>query len=434
MAAKPSGPAEVRMYNVGFGDCFLLSVPYTEAAGGKRHVLIDYGSSGKPDGAPAKLMRRIAENIQAHVAGQRFAVVATHRHRDHINGFDDTVASAGGDIIAGMHPEVVVQPWTEDLDAPENATTLHSFRAPTRRYLRGLTAAHAFAAQLTQNLDDLLPFAPRAVRRQLAFIGENNTKNVDAVKNLATMGTQKPVYTYCGRPSGLTKFLPGVKVHVLGPPTVQQYPEIASDYADESDEYWLHRAKLLRGFAERGVAGAGRGKLFPRARTVGIARARPHVRWFLHQLQEAALEQVRAIVTDLEDQMNNTSLILVFEIGGKTLLFPGDAQLENWTYALTKAAKREKYKALLNKADVYKVGHHGSRNATPKAMVWQQLLRQSSATGPNRLVTFLSTREGQHGTTNEVPKQALVTELKARSDLHSTLEAATDGTPEVVVI
>src|SRR5258705_3265483 len=106
MAAKPSGPVEVRMYNVGFGDCFLLTVPYAQADGGPRHLLIDYGSSGKPDGAPADVMRRIAQDIRAHVGAGRFAVVATHRHRDHINGFDDKSTTVGGDIIAAMKPDV----------------------------------------------------------------------------------------------------------------------------------------------------------------------------------------------------------------------------------------------------------------------------------------------------------------------------------------
>jgi beta-lactamase superfamily II metal-dependent hydrolase len=39
-------------------------------------------------------------------------------------------------------------------------------------------------------------------------------------------------------------------------------------------------------------------------------------------------------VTMLDKVMNNTSVILVFEVGNKKLLFPGDAQLENWLFAL----------------------------------------------------------------------------------------------------
>jgi hypothetical protein len=43
---------------------------------------------------------------------------------------------------------------------------------------------------------------------------------------------------------------------------------------------------------------------------------------------------VLGIVTTLDSYLNNTSLILLFEVNGKKFLFPGDAQLENWSWAL----------------------------------------------------------------------------------------------------
>jgi glyoxylase-like metal-dependent hydrolase (beta-lactamase superfamily II) len=94
------------MYNVGFGDCFLLTFPY--AAGGDRHVLIDFGSFPKPKDAPKGFMEAIAADIAQHVQGGRLAVVATHRHADHINGFATNAQhTASGDIIAKLKPEVV---------------------------------------------------------------------------------------------------------------------------------------------------------------------------------------------------------------------------------------------------------------------------------------------------------------------------------------
>ena len=53
--------ARLRAYNVGFGDCLLLSLTYGDAT--KRHVLIDFGSTEKPNSAPRDHMKRIAENI-----------------------------------------------------------------------------------------------------------------------------------------------------------------------------------------------------------------------------------------------------------------------------------------------------------------------------------------------------------------------------------
>ena len=72
--------------------------------------------------------------------------------------------------------------------------------------------------------------------------------------------------------------------------------------------------------------------LFPKK----ISRKVPvNARWFRHRMRNMRAELMLSIVTILDRQMNNTSLILLFEANGKKLLFPGDAQIENWSYALS---------------------------------------------------------------------------------------------------
>ena len=51
---KPKGMT-LRSYQVGFGDCFLLSFHY-DGGTHDRHVLIDFGSTGQPKGSGDKLM------------------------------------------------------------------------------------------------------------------------------------------------------------------------------------------------------------------------------------------------------------------------------------------------------------------------------------------------------------------------------------------
>src|SRR3546814_10469532 len=85
--------------------------------------------------------------------------------------------------------------------------------------------------------------------------------------------------------------------------------------------------------------------------------------------------------------MNNTSVILLFEVGDKHLLFPGDAQYENWMYALAQEGVTQR----LCKVNVYKVGHHGSLNATPKDL-WNGFEARGSSKTANRLRSFLSTK------------------------------------------
>src|SRR5579863_3041652 len=130
MATEPK-LVTVRMYNVGFGDCFLLSFCY-EPELRDQHILIDFGSVGGGD------LSKIAAEIQKDCHGKLYAVVATHRHRDHINGF----AGKPGAIIASCKPEIVLQPWTED---PEAAATA---KFPSGMYFQSLNAMQAYAGTI----------------------------------------------------------------------------------------------------------------------------------------------------------------------------------------------------------------------------------------------------------------------------------------------
>jgi len=116
--------------------------------------------------------------------------------------------------------------------------------------------------------------------------------------------------------------------------------------------------------------------------------------------------------------MNNTSVILLFEIGGRKLLFPGDAQIENWAFALNDKA----WKKVLTGVNVYKVGHHGSLNATPKSL-WALFANKGDEHKHDRLETLCSTKAGKHGNVKsgtEVPRHVLVDELKKDSAFIST--------------
>jgi hypothetical protein len=427
--AKPSGPPTVRMYNVGFGDCFLLSFPYGSASVGPRHLLIDFGSHPLPVGAPKGFMERIAEDIQTQCQGGRLAVVATHRHADHISGFATNGKGTGsGDIIRALKPDIVVQPWTEHPQAAQDAHK-PALRLAALGAHKSLEEMQRYAAALVPQLLRLPAFIPRDIRLQLTYTGQDVVKNQEAVENLMTMGRRKPKYVYAGSTSGLETFLPGVKIHVLGPPTLDQAPSIAS-YAKSSPEYWLRRRQM----ALRAARPAGRGRdgaPFPQAQRRSRGNVPAHARWFIARMRQAFAEEMLGIVTELDGVMNNTSVILLFEVAGQKLLFPGDAQLENWSYALTK------YRTLLNGVTVYKVGHHGSLNATPKTL-WRILTEGDTAVPSAQFRTLMSTlgdvHGGKAGRPTEVPRGPLVDELKHKSRLTTTLDQPDFGQPRIVVL
>jgi hypothetical protein len=145
---------------------------------------------------------------------------------------------------------------------------------------------------------------------------------------------------------------------------------------------------------------------------------RINARWLIHHARTVRGEQLLQIVRSLDQEMNNTSVILLFQIGKKKLLFPGDAQIENWQYALG----QKRYQTLLTSVNLYKVGHHGSLNATPKSL-WKLFKNKSEEKTANRLLSLMSTMEGKHGSVyseTEVPRIKLVRELQHESDLFTT--------------
>ncbi len=382
----------VRAYQVGFGDCFLLGFHY--ARFDNRYILIDFGSTEKPEGAPprSEMMRRIAEDIRKR-CGKLEAVVATHRHADHINGFTTRNGEGSGDIIRKCRPKMVLQPWTESREAAAD---------PCVQPLMGsLRTLHAFSWQIrATELTRLLRVKGynESVLRELRRFAANNAwtkdpSNFSAVENLRTM-SKKPLYLSHGQPSGLE--LPGVEVHVLGPPTLEQSQEILKQRATHPDEFW----QLLR---SSGPVAAGDAPLFDSPATRVSEWAPQQARWLIRRLSSLRGEQLLEMVRILDDVLNNTSLILLFKVGSQKLLFPGDAQWENWSYAL----KQPGIKELLEGATLYKVGHHGSRNATPKSL-WKLI------DGP-RLQSVMSTKPERHGHARdhtEVPRTSLVEELK----------------------
>jgi beta-lactamase superfamily II metal-dependent hydrolase len=431
MATKPTS-VEVRAYQVGFGDCFLVSFVYPKQE--KRHVLIDFGTTELPKGLKAAdHMPKVAQAIKDECGGALTAVVATHRHADHISGFaTDAKSGHSGTIIAACRPKVVLQPWTEDPKAARNGKTATAGSNRTARgFLAGLAAMHEVAAAVERIAQSPPRSMSAATAKQLQFLGMDNIKNKSAVENLIQMGADATaVWANHGSSSGLERLLPGVKVRVLGPPDLSQTERIKKMRSSDPDEFWqlVGGRKALRELGGVEIDDQMNGK----ARIPLPVEAR----WFCDRLSVMTNEQLLEIVRILDDQMNNTSLILLFEVGKKKLLFPGDAQLENWSYALQDAPDAAETQKLLAGVDLYKVGHHGSRNATPKQLLWDGFSKRGGAKG-KRLRTLLSTMPGKHGTPSkktEVPRTTLLEALENETDLLNTHELGKGDLCQLAVV
>jgi hypothetical protein len=410
-------------FQVGFGDCFLLRFHY--ANGGNKHILVDFGSYPKASWLAGDGMRRIAEKIKSECGGKLDGLVATHRHADHLNGFTND-ADDPGSVIASCKPDVVVQPWTEDPDARTKAKkpTASFMSAPSNAGPNERQTAFARGLSFVDSLDamrGLLPIIEREVTElrntgnaemanQLAFLGQNGLSNLSAVKNLMDMGEKGDArYVFYGADSGLENVLPGVKVTVLGPPTLEQSDSILKYASSSKAQYWLTLTRTAMHVGDNAKP------LFPRADPVAYDSAPAYARWLISQLRSLRGRQLLELVRTMDGVLNNTSVVLLFEVGDKKLLFPGDAQLENWSYALKQAG----VSASLRDVDFYKVGHHGSLNATPKKLLWENFARRGQG-----LQTAVSTLEdvhgGKHGKPTEVPRETLVAALEKDSKFLTT--------------
>lgn len=71
----------IRSYNVGFGDCFLVTF---QDGAKRRNMVVDFGNAPGQTNAGYP---EIAQNIYDETGGHLDLVVMTHEHLDHIEGF-----------------------------------------------------------------------------------------------------------------------------------------------------------------------------------------------------------------------------------------------------------------------------------------------------------------------------------------------------------
>jgi hypothetical protein len=368
-------------------------------------VLIDFGSSRSPNRADP--LPVVAQLIAGHTGGQLDVLVCTHRHKDHLSGFGKP---ASADLIDGLKPKLVVRPWTDDPAAAAHATGPTLAGEGSHRFALGLAQAQSFANALGEAVIETRGL--RGELHELALLQLANQAAHDRLEKWAEAGT--PAYVSYGSASRIEDFVPGIKVQVLGPPTVEQWPEVSGQRANDP-EYWLSQHALL----SQALAAGGLERTAARVLTKEDPVDPGPIRWLVERMRDQHEASLLRIVRTLDDALNNTSVVLLIDAGDKRLLLSGDAQIENWNYALKNAPEHEQTQQLLRDVDLYKVGHHGSRNATPRTLfnLW------GPDPDPARpIAALMSTLSGVHGKSEgtRVPRATLVTALARRTTLHTT--------------
>ena len=426
-----SGPTphetRVLMYQVGFGDCVLVLFNYRRPLPDgrrQRSMLIDFGSTHGPRGRRLDLAG-VAARIGRDCGGKLDVIVVTHRHKDHLSGFGHAEAGAA---IAGLRPDLVVRPWTEDPRLGADATG--PLGAQSLHFAKGLAAAQSLAASLAA----AVPADVRGLRSNLRRLALDELANQAAIARLDALAeAARGTYVFAGSPTGIEDVIPGVHVSALGPPTLEQDPRIGRAAAT-NPEFWM----LYQSLIETGLPAAALSEAAPdddddEPLAIPASTDVPPgpARWLAERLRGDQIHSLFRVVRGVDAALNNTSLILLVESGRKRMLFPGDAQIENWRFTLDRLAEDRGLRERLSRVDLYKVGHHGSRNATPRSLF---ALWTTNRTAARPMTGLLSTRAGVHGSSEAtaVPRSTLLSALRERMTLLSTDDD--ESPPEVVEV
>jgi glyoxylase-like metal-dependent hydrolase (beta-lactamase superfamily II) len=361
----------VRMYKMKeLGDCFLL---HFQEGDRNSHVLIDCGSFRNSEKSKTHI-KAVVDNIREELQGKKLdVVVGTHQHNDHMSGF----AHCKEDFS-----KMVEQVWLSWLDDPKDP-----FARRIQRDQKGLVdqlqKIHLKMQALKLDTDR------GAVKDVLDFFGvDGDAPRVPAegVQALKTMGEKEPEYLSPGEILDLPGLDPGsVKVYVLGPPRRRESLFDKDPSKDETYDPHLALAessasKILSALESQASLTANRDeeqfpfnsifKKKPADADKDIVKLYNRKEDEYRKIDKEWLEGADRLALYLDSYTNNSSLVLAFELvrTGKVLLFAADAQTGNWSswenIGWGEDKKDFKTYSLLRNTVLYKVGHHGSHNAT----------------------------------------------------------------------
>lgn len=394
----PAGGAAVRFYRVGHGDCFLVA--FEGEMNKPIYFLIDCGyKPGSPEYIDTKI-DEIVEDIRHATGGRVDVAVITHEHQDHVNGISDKRFK---DIEIGE----TWFAWTEDPEDNLANQLRDAYRDKILKLLgvRNQLAADAGAANRVEYIDRFLEFelgcdenvpfneSPFAANED-PLKESSNKKSMKVWKDKAQDVRYIRPHEEILRPAGGKD----VRVYALGPP---RDVDVLKDLDPQGDEQFMGLGSPQN---EAGAPTLGkthptppfaRRYCLPQEQVFDDTRFQAFFKKFYGQngscqddgtgtsgevpsnapwrrIDKDWLFSPEQLALAMNSYTNNASLVLAFELGkgGKVLLFAADAQRGNWLSWADGEWKdgetKVKAKDLLARTVLYKVGHHGSHNATLK--------------------------------------------------------------------
>ena len=367
---------KVRMYRQGLGDCFLITIPRQN--GTPFYAVIDCGVIlGTKDSG--RIMNEVVEHIVKTTGGHVDVVVATHEHWDHISGFGQA-----REIWTDKNRLTVGQVW---LSWAENT------KDPLARKLRKERSDLKIALQAAASRMRLAGDASGAedVSNLLDFFGAAGSTS-DALETVK--GLCEDV-RYC-TPQDDPIRIEGtdVKVYVLGPPPDEKLIKKYNPSKREPETYGIDSINNYLSALQPTLSDTDVETPFDEGFQIPLNMAQQMPFFQQHYWGEDAdskeksqewrridgswLDSSSSLALQLDSATNNTCLVLAFELGdGDVLLFAADAQVGNWLSWQDLKWKVDGVDVtgpdLLQRTIFYKVGHHGSHNATLRELGLEEM-------------------------------------------------------------
>ncbi|MEE8525986.1 MAG: MBL fold metallo-hydrolase, partial [Thermoanaerobaculia bacterium] len=263
----PRSGVRVRMYNPGFGDCFLLAFRGPDKK--TVYVMIDCGVHGSFKGGSDQI-REVLRDIRGATGGKIDLIVVTHEHADHVSGF-----YLGREIFAGedhrgrkdpdggIEVEQVWFGWTEN-PRSRKAKRLDKVK---KLLLQGLYAApQAMSADENNSVRSMLGFYAMDTgskrERQLPLGADVFGVSTREAREKLRLHAKKSTYL---KPKQAPISIPGVdkvRVFVLGPPEDEKFLLSPNPTGEEGEVFEGEEGHALRFDNEEalvaGLAAAGR--------------------------------------------------------------------------------------------------------------------------------------------------------------------------------
>ena len=414
LGAAANGPAGM------LGDCFLIRiVGEQDGAAVTSHILIDCGMLlGSVDAVTR--MQAIADDIVKQTGGTATTpgvldlLVVTHEHWDHISGFsqaEETLLNKQRLQVANLW-----MGWTEKDGDPQ----VDRLRARFDRAGFAVAAlverieapgAALAAADKTGSLRSLKGFLGAAEPKKKRLGGR---EVMAAIKRHADQCSFLEPGTVLPTPTARDRG-PSLRAYVLGPPRDEKRlfkdkPSSGDQQETYIDEGGKLSDMLFRVAASGEPSVAGSGPFEAHYNSIDASEVENKARQGTHQRGDAGwiaaryfaaagLGQTRAqsierrridddwlgaadsLALKLDSDTNNTSLALAFDLpDGTSMVFAADAQVGNWEswhdqFYTDETGKVHTAEQILNRTRFYKVGHHGSHNATARGNGLEMMTR-----------------------------------------------------------